>query len=74
MCNTGLPGVSALSPDLRQPSQRIFEARTKLDNFSLWTASVNAVQGKLEIFQPPINTANFSKLVDIAASKDGCST
>ena len=54
----GLPRVSENSPDIRTPSQRIYEqlgSTTNPDNLVLLESGVNAAKNRIENFQRPIS-------------------
>ncbi|KAK3177854.1 hypothetical protein K4F52_009406 [Lecanicillium sp. MT-2017a] len=68
-----LPAVTDSSPDLRRPVDRLYEAtgsNTNARHFTLLAGPVNAIKGRLEIFNRPMAIANFRRYVRSAVDSD----
>lgn len=69
-----LPPVTEDSPELRRPVDRLYEALGSTNNaahFTLLEGSVNAIKGRIEVFNSPMAENRFRTLVRDAAGESG---
>ncbi|KAI0157094.1 hypothetical protein GGR52DRAFT_586914 [Hypoxylon sp. FL1284] len=69
-----LPPVSDTSPGIQSPVQRLYErlgSTTNQAHFVLLRDAVNAVKGRVEIFNRPMSQSNFNRWVRFALNGGG---
>lgn len=70
----GLPLVTATSPDLRQPSDRLFEAlgsNNNARNFILLHNKIHVVKSRIERYSLPMSPERFTTYLDLAVTGAG---